>query len=55
MTDEEGPLAVKGAAMFKTATYRWKLDGKNLSFTKVKDLTVVRASVMTSRAWEKKE
>jgi hypothetical protein len=53
ITDEDGPLASKGEA--KTATYKWKLDGKKLTFTKVKDEAGGRAAVVTAGPWTKKE
>ena len=37
------------------ATYKWKLDGKKLTFTKVKDDIEGRAKVVTHGPWEKKE
>ena len=53
ITDEKGPAASQGNA--KTATYKWKLDGKKLTFTKVKDEAGGRAAVVTAGPWEKKE
>ncbi|HKB05696.1 MAG TPA: hypothetical protein VKD90_25980 [Gemmataceae bacterium] len=52
-TDEDGPFAGKGEE--QKATYKWKLDGKKLTFTKVKDSSEGRAAVVTGGAWEKKE
>lgn len=52
-TDEEGELAGKdGAAKY---TYKWKVDGKKLTFTKVKDSNSDREAVITGAAWEKKD
>ena len=53
ITDEAGPQAATGDA--KTAVYKWKLDGKKLSFTKVKDEAGGRAAVVTAGPWEMKE
>jgi len=53
ITDESGPQAATGDA--KTAVYKWKLDGKKLSFTKVKDDAGGRAAVVTAGPWEMKE
>lgn len=53
LTDEEGPFAGKGD--MKTCTYKWKLDGKKLTFTKVKDESEGRSAVITAGAWEKKD
>lgn len=39
----------------KVATYKWKLDGKNLVFTKVKDANKGRESVVTSGPWTPKK
>lgn len=52
-TDEDGPFATKGDD--KTYTYKWKLDGKKLTFTKVKDENEGRVGVITGGSWEKKE
>jgi hypothetical protein len=53
ITDEAGPQAATGDT--KTAVYKWKLDGKKLSFTKVKDEAGGRAAVVTAGPWELKE
>ena len=52
-TDDEGPFAGKGDDQM--ATYKWKLDGKKLTFTKVKDSSAGREAVVTGGPWEKKE
>jgi hypothetical protein len=52
-TDEKGPFA--GTGDRKTGTYKWKLDGKKLTFTKVKDASEGRAAALTGGAWEMKE
>jgi hypothetical protein len=52
-TDEDGPFAGKGEE--QKATYKWKLDGKKLTFTKVKDSSEGRVAVVTGGPWEKKE
>ena len=53
LTDEKGPFAGKGDA--KTGTYKWKLEGGKLTFTKVKDESEGRSRALTAGAWEKKE
>ena len=53
MSDESGPFAGKGDQ--KTCTYKWKLDGKKLKFTKVKDESEGRSAIVTAGAWEKKD
>jgi hypothetical protein len=50
--DVKGPAANPDAA---AGTYKWKLDGTKLSFTKVKDDFEGRASALTSGAWEMQE
>jgi hypothetical protein len=52
-TDEDGPFAGQGDD--KTYTYKWKLDGKKLTMTKVKDSNEGRVSVITAGAWERKD
>jgi hypothetical protein len=52
-TDEDGPFAGKGEE--QKATYKWKLDGKKLTFIKVKDSSEGRVAVVTGGPWEKKE
>jgi hypothetical protein len=49
---EEGSIAEKDA---KPGTYKWKLNGKKLTFTKVKDDSEGRAQALTSGSWEKKD
>lgn len=49
---------VKGALSDKDAgpgTYKWKLDGDKLTFTKVKDGHEGRSQALTSGAWVKSE
>jgi hypothetical protein len=53
LTDEEGPFAGKGDQ--KACTYKWKLDGKKLTFTKVKDESEGRSAIITAGAWDKKD
>jgi len=53
LTDEKGPFAGTGDA--KTGTYKWKLEGGKLTFTKVKDESEGRARILTAGAWAKKE
>ena len=52
-TDETGPFAGTGDA--KTGTYKWKLEGAKLTFTKVKDESAGRSRVLTAGAWQRKE
>jgi hypothetical protein len=51
--DEDGPFAGQGDD--KTYTYKWKLDGKKLTLTKVKDSNDNRVSVITAGPWAKKD
>ena len=51
-TDEKGPFAGTGDA--KTGTYKWKLEGGKLTFTKVKDESEGRSRVLTAGAWQRK-
>jgi hypothetical protein len=52
-TDEKGPYAGVGDA--KTGTYKWKLEGAQLTFNKVKDESEGRSRILTAGAWERKE
>jgi hypothetical protein len=52
-TDEKGPFAGEGDA--KTGTYKWKLEGAQLTFTKVKDESEGRSRILTAGPWERKE
>ena len=47
-TDEEGDIAGKDEN--QKYTYKWKLDGKKLTFTKVKDENSARENIITSSA-----
>ena len=38
-----------------TGTYKWKLDGRKLTFTVVKDDNKARVEIATAGPWEKKE
>jgi hypothetical protein len=49
---EKGKFADKDAAK-QVGTYRWKLDGKNLTFKKVEDENGGRAKALTSGTWTK--
>jgi hypothetical protein len=49
VTDEKGPMACGGEQ--KTGKYKWKLEGKNLTFTKVEDECGGRANAMTGQTW----
>src|SRR5438132_7048372 len=51
-SNETGEIADKDA---KPGTYIWKLDGKKLSFTIVKDDAEGRAQALTNGSWEKKD
>lgn len=51
-SNETGP---KGNADAKPGTYKWKVDGKKLTFTKVTDESEGRAQALTFGTWEKKE
>ena len=52
LTDEQGPFA--GTGDTKTGTYKWKLEGGKLAFTKVKDESEGRSRVLTAGAWQRK-
>src|SRR6266576_3766021 len=47
-TDEKGPMAAKGA---KPGKYKWKLEDKALSFTKVEDESEGRSKGITGTTW----
>jgi hypothetical protein len=49
---EEGQIAEKEVG---PGTYKWKLDGKKLSFTKVEDKSEGRSQALTSGSWTKKD
>ena len=49
VTDEKGPMACGGEQ--KTGKYKWKLEGKNLTFTQVEDQCGGRANAMTGQVW----
>lgn len=51
-SNETGP---KGDSKATTGTYKWKLTGKKLTFTKIKDDSRGRAEALTFGTWEKKE
>ena len=46
--DVSGPLATPND---KGGKYKWKLDGKKLTFTKIEDAAEGRAGALTSGAW----
>jgi hypothetical protein len=52
-TEEEGDFAHKGDQA--KYTYKWKQDGKKISFTKVKDEDAGREKVITGAAWQQKD
>jgi len=47
-TDEKGPFAAKDA---KPGKYKWKLEEKKLSFTKVEDESEGRSKGITGTTW----
>ena len=49
VTDEKGPMACGGDQ--RTGKYKWKLEGKKLTFTKVADECEGRANALTSQVW----
>lgn len=49
VTDERGPMACRDDQ--KTGKYTWKLEGKSLTFQKVKDECAGRANALTSIPW----
>jgi uncharacterized lipoprotein YehR (DUF1307 family) len=49
VTDESGPLACGGEE--KTGRYKWKLEGKVLTLTKVQDGCTGRANALTAQSW----
>src|SRR4030095_9477985 len=49
VTDEKGPMACGGEQ--KTGKYRWKMEEKKLTLTKVSDLCEGRARALTSLVW----
>ena len=51
-TDEKGLNADKAAG---PGTYKWKLDGDKVTFTKVKDKSEGRSGALTAGAWERKK
>jgi hypothetical protein len=52
LTDEKGPIAEPGA---KAGKYRWKRDGKKMTFTKVEDESQGRAGALTTLSWTLKD
>jgi hypothetical protein len=48
VTDQKGPMSCGSEHIGK---YKWKLDGKKLTFTKVQDECDGRAEALTSQAW----
>lgn len=50
-SNETGPKADSDS---KPGTYKWKLDGKKLTFTKVKDESKGRSQALTFGTWERK-
>jgi hypothetical protein len=52
-TDEGGQFA--GKDKDATYSYKFKVDGKKVTFTKVKDENEGRSKVITANAWEMKE
>ncbi|MFO0966837.1 MAG: hypothetical protein U0793_14790 [Gemmataceae bacterium] len=54
ITDEKGKFLSPDAAD-KTGTYKWKLEGDKLTFTKVKDSNKGRSEALLSGPWERKK
>jgi hypothetical protein len=50
LTDEKGPFAAKEEGD-KTGTYKWKLEGGNLTFTLVQDKSKGRELLLTTNKW----
>lgn len=50
VTDESGMMACGGD--LKTGRYKWKLEGKNLTFEKIEDDCPGRAGALTSITWQ---
>jgi len=48
VTDEKGPMACDKA---QTGKYKWKLDGKKLTLTKISDECDGRATGLTAQPW----
>jgi len=48
VTDEKGPMACNKT---QTGKYKWKLDGKKLTLTKVSDECDGRATGLTAQPW----
>jgi hypothetical protein len=51
LTDEKGPFAAKDDDS-KTGKYKWKLEGKSLTFSKVADKSTGRELLLTMNTWE---
>ena len=49
VTDENGPMACGGDQ--KTGKYKWKLEDKMLSFTRVEDESDGRSKGLTGTTW----
>ena len=49
VTDEKGPMACGGDT--KTGKYKWKLEGKKLTFTKLEDGCDGRVGALTAQVW----
>jgi len=52
LTDKEGEYACNGTEPGK---YKWKYDGKALSFSKLEDNCDGRANGLTGQSWERKQ
>ena len=53
LTDRSGPMACLDAGQ-ETGTYRWKIEGGALTFTKVDDRCDGRSQDLTAQAWRRK-
>ncbi len=52
LTDKEGEYACKGT---DAGRYKWKYDGKALTFSKLEDDCEGRINGLTGQPWEKKQ
>lgn len=54
LTDKSGRLACKGEGV-ATATYGWKVEGENLTLTKMEDQCTGRSAGLTAGPWKRKK
>ena len=50
MTDESGPIACTGD--YRTGRYKWKLEGKQLTFIESEDECEGRMEALTTNPWD---